>query len=118
MRILLDTNMLLDAIKFRIDIFSEAQKFGRPFTLDACIHELERISERRNKEAMQAKVALALAKGLPIARAEGGADRAILDYSARHRCVVATNDKNLIKALKSKGIEIIRLRQKRYLAEE
>lgn len=115
MRILLDTNMLLDAVKFHVDIVSEAQKFGRPFTLNACVSELERISERRNKEAMQAKMALALAKTLPIVMAEGSADRAILNYSARHRCAVATNDKNLIKALKSKGIEIIRLRQKRYL---
>ena len=118
MRILLDTNMLLDAIKFHVDVVSEAQKFGRPFTLNACIHELERISKGRSKEAMQAKIALALAMALPVAKAEGSADRAILSYSTKHRCSVATNDKKLIKALKSKGIEIIRLRQKRYLVEE
>ncbi len=117
MRVLLDTNMLLDAIKFRIDIVSESQKFGNPFTLESCISELEHIAKGKNKEAMQAKIALALGRKLGVEKADGRGDRAILTYAISHSCAVATNDKNLIKALQPKGIRLIRLRQKRYLIE-
>lgn len=118
MRILLDTNMLLDAIKFHVDIVSEAKKFGKPFTLSSCVSELERISTGKGREALQAKLALKLAKELPIDKTEGRTDRAILKFAANSECIVATNDKKLIKALKLKGIRVIRLRQKRYLVEE
>ena len=117
MRILLDTNIILDAIKFHVDIISEAQKFGEPFTLDICLNELKRIAEK-GKGAIAAKIAMQFARKLPIIEAQGAADRAILSYSIRHRCGDATNDKKLIKALKLKGIRVIRLRQKSYLVAE
>lgn len=118
MRILLDTNMLLDAIKFRVDIVDEAHRFGEPFTLSACVKELQKIANSRSKESAKAKMAVNLAAAIPLIDVEGGGDRAILSYATRHECIVATNDKNLIKTLQSKGIRVLRLRQKRYLAEE
>jgi len=116
MRVLLDTNMFLDAVKFRVDIVAEAQKFGVPFTLKSCIRELEGISNGGGKDAAQAKMALQLAR-LPAEKSRGPADKAILDYAVKNDCSVATNDENLIKALRTKGIRVVRLRQKRYLAE-
>lgn len=118
MRILLDTNMLLDAVKFRIDILNEAQKFGEPFTLSACINELKRMTKGKDKAGVQAKLALHLIKELTVVTAQGRADSTILRYAMEHSCAVATNDKKLIKALKSKGIRTIRLRQKKYLVED
>lgn len=117
MRILLDTNMLLDAIKFRVDIVDEAHRFGEPFTLSTCISELRKIADSRTKEAAQAKMAINLASAIQVIKVEGGGDRAILSSAAGYKCLVATNDKNLIKALQSKGIRVLRLRQKKYLAE-
>ena len=105
--------MLLDAVKFRIDICAEAQKFGEPFTLSACVSELERLA----KVTVAAKLTLHIIEELPIIKAEGRADSAILKYAMKQKCAVATNDKKLIKALKLKGIRVIRLRQKKYLVE-
>jgi rRNA-processing protein FCF1 len=109
--------MLLDAVKFNVDIITEAQKFGRPFTLENCIEEIENLSKSKGKLAEQSRVALQLSKWLPVAKTEGYGDAAILGYSVKHGCSVATNDKRLIKTLKSKGIKILRLRQKKYLVE-
>ncbi len=118
MHILLDSNMLLYAIKFRVDIVNEARKFGEPFTLNCCINEIKGIAERKGRYATQAKIALQLTKGLSLVESKGPTDRAILNYALKHNCAVATSDKKLIKALKLKGIRVFRLRQKRYLAED
>ena len=45
------------------------------------------------------------------------ADKTIMDYAAKNECAVATNDKKLLKALKNKGIKILRLRQRKYIIE-
>lgn len=117
MKILLDTNFLLVPVQFKVNIYELLE--GDLITLDACIRELEKLARSKGKDGANAKVALKLAKNVKIIRAKSiRADVAIINYAKSHGCAVATNDRKLIKTLKSKGIKIIRLRQMKLLAEE
>jgi rRNA-processing protein FCF1 len=117
MKIILDTNFLLLPAQFKLDIFSELRKYGSLATMDACIRELERMGKGRGRSAGQAKIALALIKKKRIKTIETrqSADTALLNHAKEYGYAVATNDRKLIKRLKSNGIRIIRLRQRKYL---
>ncbi len=116
MKILLDTNFLMLPPQFGIDIYKELS--GHEIaTLKNCMDELEKLS-RANKKAALA-LQLAGNHDIEILKAEKGhADKAILEYAKAHKCAVGTNDAKLIKALRSYGIKIVRMRQKKYLITE
>ena len=59
MKVLVDTNFFL-AVKHGIDIYRELEK---PFTLSACMQELEKIAAGSGKDAAHARLALAIANG-------------------------------------------------------
>ena len=67
MRILLDTNMVLYAVKHRVDIFDQLSDHEL-MTLSNCVNELEKLSRKKGKDAMHAKIALQLLreKGLKV----------------------------------------------------
>ncbi len=119
MKIILDTNFLLIPGQFKIDIF-EKLRGDKLIILEPCIKELERISKGKGKDGTSAIIALTLLKkhNIKVIKTSGPADKAIINHATKHECAVATNDKALIKRLKSYSIKIIRLRQKRLLAEE
>ena len=120
MKVLLDTNFLLMPNQFGIDIF-EYLKFYDVFTLSQCVDELKKLSKGKGKDGRAARIGLDLIKknDIEVVKSpEKTTDRAILAYAVRENCMVGTNDKELIKALKKKGIKIIRLKQKKYLVEE
>ena len=111
--VLLDTNFLLDAAKYRID-FSELKN---PVTLDACVKELEKIARSRKNDAVHAKIAVGTlgSRNIKIIKTRARGDTAILDYAMENKCAVATNDRELIKSLKKLNIKVIRFRQKKFL---
>lgn len=119
MRIILDTNFMMLPAQFGVDIFEEL-KGNELATFSSCINELKIIASGRGRDAPSARVALELIKRqkIEILNAGKSADKAIIDYAVKNRCVVATNDKKLLKALKDKGIKILRLRQERVITEE
>ena len=120
MKALLDTNFLMLPNQFGTDIF-EYLKYHEACTLSSCVDELKRIVRQRGKDSASAKIALRLIEQNKIEiinSKERPVDKAILNYALREKCLVGTNDKALIKALKKNGIRIIRLKQKRYLVEE
>ncbi|HLD39026.1 MAG TPA: DNA-binding protein [archaeon] len=119
MKVLLDTNMLLAPHQFGIDIF-EFLKDYEMITLSSCRAELRKLSHKRCDDGKAAKIALMLLKEkkIPVVRVREQGDRAILNYALQERCSVATNDIDLIKALKTYAIKVIRIRQKKYLVEE
>lgn len=118
-KVLLDTNMLLAPAQFGVDIFHELRGHEL-LVLESGIRELRKLAQGKGRAAANAKVALQLvkSKGIKTVREVRGGDAAVLSYAAAAQCAVATNDRKLIKTLTSKGITVIRLRQKRYLAEE
>ena len=119
MKVILDTNFMMIPHQFGVDIY-EFLKYYRVATLSSCIHELKKLSEKKSEEGKAARIALELAERskIEIIKTEKKGDSAIIDYAIENKCAVATNDKEMIKTLKSKNIRIIRLRQKKYLVEE
>ncbi len=108
---ILDTNFLLIPSKFRVDIFSELEKFGKPdlYTLDLVIKELEKIKG--------GKLALKLIEAKKIKTlksAELKADKELLRLSKKGY-IICTQDRELIKKITSSGGKVISMRQKKYL---
>jgi rRNA-processing protein FCF1 len=117
--IVLDTNFLIDVIRFKIDLDELDKLFLTPFelfTLDSVIRELEKISNTKSQESKYAKVALELSKikKIKILKVRENPDKAILSL-ANKNIVVATNDIELRKKLKRLGIKTIYLKSKKQL---
>ena len=119
MKILLDTNMMLVPHQFGVDIFEFLREY-EIITLSSCMDELRKLSKKRGDEGLAARVGLKLLKEnrVKTAKTKEKGDKSILNYAVREKCAVATNDKGLIEALKTNHVKIIRLKQKKYLAEE
>ena len=122
MKFLLDTNFLLVPGKFRVDIFSELEKFGKPetFVLDLSMRELRKIIKGGGKDSRHALLALDLIEKKEVKVLESGiaehTDRALVKF-ASEGYVVCTSDRPLIRKLRERGLRAITLRQQRYLAE-
>ncbi len=118
MKIILDTNFLMVPNQFGVDIYDYLKDYEL-YTISSCVEELKKLAKKKGKDAKAAKVALKLMKekNVRIIKTKGKADKAILDRAA-DGFSVATNDVELIKALKKQHIKVIRLRQKKFLTEE
>jgi len=122
-RIMLDTNFLLIPAQFKVDIFSEMHRICdfsyELLVLDKTLDELKGIVEKqkgRHKKAAKLALALLNAKKVKILRtAQEGSVDDILKKTASKEDIVATQDRELRRALRKKGISLIALRQKKYL---
>ncbi|MBU5678273.1 MAG: hypothetical protein QXJ96_02925 [Candidatus Aenigmatarchaeota archaeon] len=112
--IIIDTNAIITIRNLRKKL-EEFTNFGEPVILDNTIKELKSMKNKNSK------LALSLLKHYNFkiikTRLQCPADEAILNIATPSDAVV-TNDKKLIKRLKAKGVNIIRLRQKKYLVLE
>lgn len=118
--IVLDTNTLMAVSQFGIDIFeaigSQMQGRYHLFVLDKTANELEKlINEARLSEQKAAKLALQLikhknVKTLKTPKNKLTADDELLKLKGY---AVLTQDRELKKKLKGKGIEVYTIRQKR-----
>lgn len=127
-RILLDANFLMLPGQFGVDIFTELQRVCA-FPHELCIvqpvlDELRGIASGSGRGARAAELGLSLVerKGLKIVDAgspEGekikNADEFMLSIVRRDRDLVATQDRELRRALKEKGIATVVLRKRRVL---
>jgi len=119
-RIIFDANFLIDLARFRIDI-EEVEALVGPsqfLTINLVLKELRRIASKKTKGSRYARVALKLieSNNFEILKSrEKSADEAILKL-ANKETIVATNDKELRKALKNEGMKTIYLRKKKHLA--
>lgn len=120
---ILDTNFLVDCMMWKVDFISE---IGRilPFqyrlaVVDKTIDELDMLAKEGK---LIAKLGARLAKQV-IAKKEisiiktdkkGYTDTLILKNAGRET-IVATQDQDLKRRLKAKGIPVIIIRQKKYL---
>ena len=119
MRVLLDTNFLIDAVKFKIDLKEIDELIGRNelIMLSSVERELEKISKGGSKAGRFAKVALNLMKEqkMKILKSEIRPDNAMLEL-ADEKILVATNDIELRRRLKTLGRKTIYLKSKKHLA--
>jgi len=120
MKVLLDTNSLIYAAQYGIDIKQLEDVFQKPiefFTTQSVLRELEEISRTRKKSSVYAKIAIQLLekssiKILPSKHKH--ADKDIL-AEAEKGFVVVTNDRKLKEQLKKKSIGVLSIREFRKL---
>jgi len=117
-KILLDTNFLIDVVRYKIDFDEIGELAGGKLTVvKPVLNELKKIAAAGSKERGFAGVALMVLKRKNVEIIETGerrADEAI--FSMAEKNIVATNDIELRKRLKALGIKIIYLRAKKHLA--
>jgi rRNA-processing protein FCF1 len=122
-KVILDANFLLVPFQFKVDIFSEIEALIGGFeqiVLSTTMEELKRLSKAKSEKTRRSFLAaLELAKKCRIVdvelRSGESYDDAILRVAGEGKYIVATNDSNLRKRLRDKGITTIFLRQKSHL---
>ncbi len=119
MRIILDTNFLIDLNRYKIDLENINVLTGKKeiITLDLVVRELNRIALSRKRDSKYAKLGLKLInlhkiKILPSS--EKSADKALINLGNKNT-IIATNDAKLRKKLRSIGVKTIYLRAKKRL---
>ncbi|PIU73145.1 hypothetical protein COY26_01470 [Candidatus Woesearchaeota archaeon CG_4_10_14_0_2_um_filter_33_10] len=126
--IIIDTNFFVSAIRFKIDIFSELQRICNfKYTVcivDGIIDELEKLAGTgKPKDKIAARISLELInkKKIKITKTSSknkrvkNIDLLILNLIKKGNFIVATQDKELKREIRKKGVPIIVLRQKKYL---
>jgi len=119
MKVLLDTNFLIAANRFKVDIFLEL-KGNEMFVTEPVLDELEKISRKKSKDSKAAKMSLELIEERGIEALESKereTDLSLLEYG-KSGYSVATQDKILRGKLKKAGAKIIYIRQKKYVMLE
>ena len=126
-KVVLDANFLFVPSQFHLDIFEElANLLNRrfePVLLSSTQKELRGLAESNSlKKQKQALLALKLAEKCRVVPVEKGLretyDDVIVRVAAEWRSPVATNDRELRKRLRTLGVPVIFLRQKRRLMLE
>jgi len=120
--IVLDTNFMITALKFNINIFNELDRISefkyKLGVVAGTITELEKLINRGKLfEKRFANIALSLikTKNIKIIDREGYVDEALTTLNPKDY-IIATQDKELKKKLKLKGFKILIIKQKKYLA--
>lgn len=117
--VLLDTNALLMIFQFKIALEKELDRLlgnYEIFVPGCVLEELKHIAVRDRT----AKTALTYLqkRNYKIVDARGRADKTLLELAKERNAVVATNDRQLRKALRCENIPVIFLRAKTHLALE
>lgn len=108
-RIIIDTDFLLDCVKWRIDLFREMER-ACDFQYELCIvdktlEELEgKTGSKLAKEYAKRMKVIETARDKPV-------DALILEMEP---CIVATQDRELKEKLKKAHFSLMTIRQKKY----
>ena len=121
-KIILDTNFLLIPYQFKVDIFSEIERIMpsgyQLCIIDKAIDELKKLADGASKHSLAARLALVFVNTHNIkimkTKQDKDVDSLIVD-NADKDTIVATQDMELKKRLKEKGVILIVMRKKQYL---
>ena len=122
--VVIDTNFFMVPFQFNVDVIDELEKVLPSYKLTTTqfvVNELKGLKKNnKGKTRMNASLALKIAtsdkieiKNIPLLK-----DEAVDDALLRISKVLATNDIELKKRAKNKGITVAYLRQKKYIAIE
>ena len=122
--VFIDTNFFMIPFQFNIDILEEFKRILPNYKLVTTKFVLNELNGLKNNS--KGKVRLAAGFGLKIAQSDEIEVRdiplndgeSVDDALIRISKVLATNDANLRKKAKKKGIPLVILRQRKYLAVE
>lgn len=116
MRIILDTDFIVNSIKYKIDI-DENLKNSIDSNFKVCIID-KTLEELKNINNQNAKIALKLIKlrkyNIIKTKKDKIVDELIKEKTTKND-IVATQDKELKKALNKKSIKTLSIRQKKYI---
>lgn len=119
MKVVLDTNFLIDSVRFKIDIMTELAG-NELFVLDENIREIGKLAGTKSKEAPLAKLALAFIAGGKIGVLKSPdkvTDQSLVEY-AKQGYAIATHDRILKDKVKAAGSKVVFIRQKKYVDME
>ena len=117
MKIILDTNFLVDCVRFKIDMLKELAG-NEIYTIESVFQELHKIAERNTKDAQIAKISLKIASELEVLPSkERETDDSMLVYS-KEGYVIATQDSVLKGRIKDAGGKFVYIRQRKYFVFE
>jgi rRNA-processing protein FCF1 len=121
--IILDTNFLVDCLSWKVDFFRELERIipctYRLMSVDKTLDELDTIITKGKPDV---KIGARLANqlimkkriGIILTDKKGYTDTLILKVADKDT-IVATQDQDLKRRLKAKGIPVIIIRQKKFL---
>jgi rRNA-processing protein FCF1 len=122
--VIIDTNFLLIPVQFKVDIFSEIERvMAVPYKLyivDKTLEELEKIrATASGKDKAAASLALKLLSSKKVLHLKTeknlNTDELIVELAKQPNFIVATQDMALKRILKQNGVQVMVLRQKKYL---
>lgn len=123
MKVAIDTNIFIYAVRFKLDIFSQLAGKGI-FTTEPVMHELEKLAKGNSRDAKAAALGLEILKKrtkegkIRILKSKTeNADDGLLELGKSGYAVI-TQDKELLKRLKSAGCAFGYIKQKKYFAFE
>ncbi|MBS3149956.1 hypothetical protein J4455_04685 [Candidatus Woesearchaeota archaeon] len=112
-RVLIDTNFIVTCLKFKIDLFSEINRICdfnyELYTIDKTLDELKKLKSKLSLQLIE-KFNIKIIK----TNENLDVDSLILKI-ADENTIVATQDKELKKKLRIKGIKVLVIRKKQYL---
>jgi uncharacterized protein len=123
-QIILDTNFLLVPAQFSVDIFTEIDRLVAErhelCVLDKTLDELSQVSKTadsgKDKRAAMLGIAFVAGKKMKvIASKDGHPDDLMVELAERGKQIVATQDKELKRRLKAKGVSVITMRSQNHL---
>lgn len=126
LKVVIDANFFFVPSQFKLDIFEElANLLNRrfePILLSSTKKELQGLTESTPKIKKQAVLALKFAEKCNFVPVDKDSletyDDVIVRVASEWKTPVATNDKELRRRLREKGVPVIFLRQKRRLEME
>jgi|SRR3989344_2991134 len=112
--IFIDTDFLLQCVRWRIDVFTELERLFPTSNIKICVFD-RTLEELRGKK--DSTLALAFTKKMDLVKTGSilSVDDLLLEYGKEPETSVATQDKALKEKLKKAGIPIITIRKQRYL---
>ena len=122
--VVIDTNFFMVPFQFNVDVISELEKLLPSYNLTTpsfVINELKGLkNNNKGKTRMNANLALKLANSSKVEIKDISLleNETVDDALLRVSEVLATNDIELKKRAKDKGITVAYLRQKKYIAIE
>lgn len=119
--VILDTNFLLVPFRFRLDILGELDylvDYSHSFVVSSkSMEELKKIARQVGRDGMAARLALKMVDAnreriAVVRQGAGKVDDWIVSYAEENRAIVCTNDSELRRRLKAKGIKVATLKSK------
>lgn len=120
--VVIDTNFFMVPFQFNVDVIDELEKLLPSYKLTTpqfVINELKGLKNNKNNTIrLNASLALKLAKSsnIEIKDISLNEGETVDDALLRVSEVLATNDIDLKKRAKNKGISVVYLRQKKYIS--